>query len=36
MRNVTAIKRLEMIYDTLAPVMDERVRQQWAAAEAQA
>ena len=36
MRNATAIQRLEMIYDALAPLMDERVRRQWAAAEAQA
>ena len=36
MRNATALQRLETIYDALAPVMDERVRRQWAAAEAQA
>jgi DDE family transposase len=35
MRNATAIKRLETIYDALASVMDERLRRQWAAAEAQ-
>jgi len=35
MRNATAIQRLETVYDVLAPVMDERVRRQWAAAEAQ-
>jgi hypothetical protein len=36
MRNATAIQRLETVYDVLAAVMDERVRRQWAAAEAQA
>lgn len=36
MRNRTAIKRIETVYDALAPVMDERMRRQWAAAEAQA
>lgn len=36
MRNATDLHRLETIYDALAPVMDERVRRQWAAAEAQA
>jgi len=36
MRDVAAIKRLETVYDTLSPVMDERMRRQWAAAEAQA
>jgi transposase len=36
MRNATAIQRLETVYDVLAPVMDERMRRQWAAAEAQA
>lgn len=36
MRDAAAIKRLVTVYDTLAPVMDERMRRQWAAAEAQA
>jgi len=36
MRNATAIQRIETVYDALAPVMDERMRRQWAAAEAQA
>ena len=36
MRDVAAIKRLETVYDTLASVMDERMRRHWAAAEAQA
>jgi transposase len=36
MRDLVAIKRLETVYETLAPVMDERLRRQWAAAEAQA
>jgi len=36
MRDIVAIKRLETVYETLAPVMDERLRRQWAAAEAQA
>ena len=35
MRDATVIKRLETVYDSLAPVMDERMRRQWAAAEAQ-
>ena len=35
MRDATVIKRLETVYDSLAPVMDERLRRQWAAAEAQ-
>ncbi len=36
MRNATAIKRLGAVYDSLMPVMDERMRRQWAAAEARA
>src|SRR5258707_15577991 len=36
MRNATAIKRLGTVYDSLATVMDERMRRQWAAAEARA
>lgn len=36
MQNTTATKRIEMIYGSLAPVMDERMRRQWAAAEARA
>ncbi len=36
MRDATVIKRLETVYDSLVPVMDERMRRQWAAAEAQA
>ena len=36
MQDTTAIKRMEMVYRSLAPVMDERTRRQWAAAEAQA
>jgi len=36
MRNATAIKRMETVYDALVPMMDERMRRQWAAAEAQA
>ena len=36
MRNAAAIKRIETVYDALAPVMDERMRRQWAGAEAQA
>lgn len=36
MRNAVTIKRLETVYGSLAPVMDERMRRQWAAAEAQA
>ena len=36
MRDATVIKRLETVYDALASVMDERMRRQWAAAEAQA
>ncbi len=36
MRDTTAIKRMETVYDSLTPVMDERMRRQWAAAEARA
>ena len=36
MQNTTATKRIEMVYGSLAPVMDERMRRQWAAAEARA
>jgi hypothetical protein len=36
MQDTTAIKRMEAVYRTLAPIMDERTRRQWAAAEAQA
>jgi hypothetical protein len=35
-RDAAAIKRLETVYDSLASVLDERRRRQWAAAEAQA
>lgn len=36
MRDTTAIKRMEKVYQSLAPVMNERTRRQWAAAEATA
>ena len=36
MKDIAAIKRPEMVYDTLLPMLDERIRRQWAAAEAQA
>jgi len=36
MQDTTAIKRMEAVYGSLAPIMDERMRRQWAAAEAQA
>jgi len=36
MKDIAAIKRLETVYDTLLPMLDERMRRQWAAAEAQA
>jgi hypothetical protein len=36
MQTITAIKRLEAVYRSLAPVMDEQTRRQWAAAEAKA
>jgi len=36
MKDSAAIKRLGSVYDRLLPMMDERMRRQWAAAEAQA
>ena len=36
MRDAAALERLETLYDVLLPMMDERMRRQWAAAEAQA
>ena len=36
MQDITAIKRMEAVYRSLAPRMDERMRRQWAGAEAQA
>ncbi len=36
MKDIAAIKRLGTVYDRLLPMMDERMRRQWAAAEAQA
>ena len=36
MQDATAIKRMESVYRALVPMMDERTRRQWAAAEAQA
>jgi hypothetical protein len=36
MQDTTAIKRMEVVYRSLARVMNERTRRQWAAAEAQA
>ena len=36
MQDTTTIKRMETIYRLLTPIMDERARRQWAAAEAQA
>jgi Rhodopirellula transposase DDE domain len=36
MQDPQAMKRVAAIYEALAPVMDERMRRQWAAAEAQA
>jgi hypothetical protein len=36
MQETSAIKRMEKVYRSLAPVMDERTRRQWAAAEAAA
>lgn len=36
MKDLAAIKRLGKVYDQLLPMMDERMRRQWAAAEAQA
>ena len=34
MQDTTAIKHIEMVYKSLSPLMDERMRRQWAAAEA--
>ncbi len=36
MKDAVAIKRLKAVYATLRPMMDERMRRHWAAAEAQA
>ena len=36
MKDMAALKRLETVYDTLLPMMDERMRRHWAAAEAHA
>jgi Rhodopirellula transposase DDE domain len=36
MHNATATERIVMVYQSLAPLMDERMRRQWAAAEARA
>jgi hypothetical protein len=36
MQDTTAITRIEVIYQSLSPLMDERMRRQWAAAEAHA
>jgi len=36
MQNTAAIQRMERVYKLLAPMMDERTRRQWAAAEAKA
>ena len=36
MQETSAIKRMEKVYRSLAPMMDERARRQWAAAEAAA
>ena len=36
MHNATATKRIETVYGSLASIMDERMRRQWAAAEARA
>lgn len=36
MQDTTAINRIEVIYQSLSPLMDERTRRQWAAAEARA
>jgi hypothetical protein len=36
MQNATALKRIETVYETLKPLMDERMRRHWAAAEARA
>jgi hypothetical protein len=36
MRNVSAIRQIKSKYRRLAPMMDERMRRQWAASEAEA
>ena len=36
MQDETALERIEAKYRSLAPLMDERMRRQWAAAEARA
>jgi hypothetical protein len=36
MQDAEAVKRVGAIYEALMPVMDERMRRQWVAAEAQA
>jgi hypothetical protein len=36
MHNATAIQQIETKFESLAPLMDERMRRQWAAAEAEA
>src|SRR5271157_886377 len=36
MQDATAIQRIESIFAAVAPLMDERMRRQWAAAEAKA
>lgn len=36
MQDTTAIKRMESIYQSMSPLLDERSRRQWAAAEARA
>ncbi len=36
MQNTVTVERMGSVYHSLAPVMDERMRRQWAAAEAQA
>ena len=36
MQNTVTIERMGAIYQSLSPVMDERMRRQWAASEAKA
>ena len=36
MQDTTAIKRIESIYQSMSPLLDERSRRHWAAAEARA
>jgi hypothetical protein len=36
MRNVSALRQIKSKYRRLAPMMDERMRRQWAASEAEA